>query len=426
MPDPASFTDVDWYLDPGVGQDPSPYYAALLAGVCPVAREPCHGAVAVGGYEEVVAVYNDTVAFSNCNSMAGPFATLPELPDGVDDITDLVDAAREQMPMHEHLPMLDPPAHTDHRALLMRLITPKRLAENEAFLWRLADVQIDEFAAAGRCEFIREFSNPYSNLVITDLLGVPDEDRDMIRQRLGMPGPGEAASMAGPFDSLAFLYDRFTEYVEDRRANPRDDVLTGLATATFPDGSTPEVIDVVRIAAFLYAAGGETTARLLAAALRIIGEDAALQQRLRDDRNLLTGFIEEVLRLEGPVKSDHRLTRKATAIAGVSIAPGDTVALLLGAANRDPRRFDDPETFDPERPNARAHIAFGHGVHTCPGAPLARSETRIALERLLDRMHDIRISDAEHGPEDARRYEYAPTFVLRGLQALHLEFTPAP
>ncbi len=114
-----------------------------------MAREPFHGAVAVGGYEEVVAVYNDTVAYSSCNSMAGPFATLPELPDGVDDITDLVDAAREQMPMHEHLPMLDPPVHTDHRALLMRLITPKRLAENEEFLWRLADVQIDEFAAAG-------------------------------------------------------------------------------------------------------------------------------------------------------------------------------------------------------------------------------------------------------------------------------------
>lgn len=421
----SPFADHDWYLDPETLQDPSPVYAELVAAGCPVVREPHHGVVAVGGYDDVVAVYNDTHHFSSCNSMAGPFATLPPLPEGATDIRDIVEAARTRMPMHEHLPMLDPPAHTDHRALLMRLITPKRLVENEEFLWRLADVQLDEFVARGECEFIREFSNPYSNLVVTDLLGVPEEDRDMIRRRLDLPGPGESGRETGPIDALAFLYDRFTEYIEDRRRTPRDDVLTGLATARFPDGSTPEVIDVVRIAAFLYAAGGETTARLLAAALRLIGEDPALQQRLRGDRSLLPGFVEEALRLEGPVKTDHRLTRVATSIAGVDVPVGTPVAMLLGAANRDPRRFEDPERFDPERANARAHIAFGHGVHTCPGAPLARSETRIALERILDRMLDIRISEAHHGPAGARGYEYAPTFVLRGLTELHLEFTPA-
>ena len=104
---------------------------------------------------------------------------------------------------------------------------------------------------------------------------------------------------------------------------------------------------------------------------------------------------------------------------------GTTVMLLLGAANRDPRRFEEPGEFRVDRVNARQHIAFGHGVHTCPGAPLARAEGLIALERILDRMHDIRISEAEHGPEGARRYEYAPTYILRGLQRLHLEFTPA-
>src|SRR4051812_11048142 len=103
MTEPVPFTDADWYLDPGLGQDPRPYYAALLGRECPVAREPFHGAVAVAGYEEVVAVYNDTVSYSNCNSMAGPFATLPQLPAGLDDISDIVEAAREQMPMHQHL-----------------------------------------------------------------------------------------------------------------------------------------------------------------------------------------------------------------------------------------------------------------------------------------------------------------------------------
>jgi cytochrome P450 family 150 subfamily A5 len=125
------------------------------------------------------------------------------------------------------------------------------------------------------------------------------------------------------------------------------------------------------------------------------------------------------------VKTDHRLTQVSTTIGGVEIPAGATISMMLGAANRDPRRFDNPDEFIADRANARQHIAFGHGVHTCPGAPLARAEARVALERVLDRMHDIRISDAHHGPAGARRFEYAPTFVLRGMRNLHLEYTLA-
>jgi cytochrome P450 family 150 subfamily A5 len=99
--------------------------------------------------------------------------------------------------------------------------------------------------------------------------------------------------------------------------------------------------------------------------------------------------------------------------------------VLTGAANRDPRRFEHADEFRPDRPNARRHIAFGHGVHTCPGAPLARAEGRVSVERVLDRMRDITISEAEHGPAGARRYDYAPTYILRGVTRLHLQFTPA-
>jgi cytochrome P450 len=98
--------------------------------------------------------------------------------------------------------------------------------------------------------------------------------------------------------------------------------------------------------------------------------------------------------------------------------------VLNGAANRDPRRFECPAEFHIDRPNARSHIAFGHGIHTCPGAPLARSEVRVSIERLLDRMAGIRISEAAHGPAGARRYDYVPTYILRGLSRLNLEFTP--
>jgi cytochrome P450 len=155
----------------------------------------------------------------------------------------------------------------------------------------------------------------------------------------------------------------------------------------------------------------------------MLGEDQALQTRLRAERDLIPNFIEETLRYESPVKGDFRMARTATNIGGVDIPPGTTVMVLNAAANRDPRRFPEPAVFDVERANARQHIAFGHGAHTCPGAPLARAEGVVSIERILDRMHDIRVNEDEHGPAGDRRYRYAPTYILRGLVALHLEFT---
>jgi cytochrome P450 len=111
-------------------------------------------------------------------------------------------------------------------------------------------------------------------------------------------------------------------------------------------------------------------------------------------------------------------------IGGVDLPAGTTVMLVMAAVNRDPRHFDDPSVFQIDRPNARTHVSFGRGVHTCPGAPLARAEARVSLERLLERTTDIRIDEEKHGPADARRYRYVPTFILRGLTKLHLELTP--
>jgi cytochrome P450 len=223
---------------------------------------------------------------------------------------------------------------------------------------------------------------------------------------------------------LAYLYDRISKYIEDRRANPRADVLTGLAQATFPDGSLPEVIDVVRVAANLFSAGQETTVRLLATAFQVLGEEPELQDRLRKDTDLIADFVEECLRYESPVKGDFRLARRATTVGGVDIPAGTCVMVLNGAANRDPRRFEDPTEFRVDRQNARTNLAFGRGLHACPGGPLARTEARVSIQRMLERTRDIRISETEHGPAGARKYSYAPTYILRGLNRLHLEFTP--
>src|SRR4029077_11990528 len=155
-----------------------------------------------------------------------------------------------------------------------------------------------------------------------------------------------------------------------------------------------------------------------------LAEHPELQDELRADRDRIPDFLEEVLRVESPVKTDFRLALRTTTIGGVDIPAGTPVMLLNGAANRDPRRFECPAEFRADRPNAQSHVAFGRGHHSCPGGPLARAEGRISVERILDRLRDIRLSEEHHCPPRARRFEYEPTWVLRGLHELHLEFTP--
>ena len=431
----TDWQELDFFKDPGLVADPYPYLAAARD-QCPVWREPHHGVVMVTGYDEATEVFHDAETFSSCIAVTGPFPGFPVPIEG-DDVSELIERYRDTLPFSDQLPALDPPVHTDHRALLMRLITPKRLKENEASMWRLADGLLDGFlagdasAADGRgCatgEFISGFATPFTLLVIADLLGLPEEDQqDLVAAMRGSQqsggGVGDTSQRTMAHNPLEGLYQRFARYIEDRRREPGDDVLSGLAGATFPDGSQPEVADVVRIAANLFSAGQETTVRLLGSALKVLAEDPGMQRRLREDRNRIPGFIEESLRAESPVKGDFRLSRVPVTVGGVDLPAGTYVMVLNGAANRDPRVFDDPDRFDETRPNARHHIAFGRGIHTCPGAPLARAEARVAIERLLDRTSDIAISEREHGPAGARRYRYIRTFILRGLTQLHLEF----
>jgi cytochrome P450 len=422
----TDLASVDYFSDQIVAQNPYEYLE-YLRGQGPVVREPHHGVVAVTGYAEVMAAFKDTDAFSAVNAIGGPFPPLPFEPEG-DDITELIEAHRHMFPINEHLVVMDPPAHTRARSLLSKLLTPKRLKENEDFMWQLVDRQLDEFIANGRCEFLSEYARPFATLAITDLLGVPEEDRDEIREALGAGQPkGGVGALDGEpvgLNPLQYLDDKFSAYLAERRREPRDDVLTIMATATYPDGSTPELIEVVHPATFLFAAGQETVTKLLSSAVQVLGERPDLQKLVRDNRKLVGPFIEESLRTQSPTKVDFRLARKTTTLGGVHIPAGTVVMLCLGAANRDPLKFEDPHEFRLDRKNVREHIAFGRGIHTCAGAPLARVEGVITLNRLLDRMCDITINEAVHGPADGRHYTYEPTFLLRGLTALHVEFTP--
>ena len=418
-----NYDAIDFFRGNELVENPYPYFDWLRE-QCPVHQESQYGVYMVTGYAEACSVYTDPDTFSSCNSVTGPFPGFP-VPLAGDDVSDLIEAHREELPFSDQITTMDPPKHRDHRHLLMRQLTPKRLKENEEFIWRLADRQIDEVGDRAECELVGDFASPFTMLVVADLLGVPEDEHDEYRAALARRAHHAVGSTKDAMrgNPLSWLYDRFSHYIEDRRREPRDDVLTALATTTFPDGSLPEVIDVVRVAANVFAAGQETTVRLLGTAFQLIAERPELQQLLRDRPELIGDFVEEVLRIESPVKGDFRLARRTTTVGGVDIPAGSTVMVLNGAANRDPRHFDDPGDLDVERGNAREQLAFGRGVHSCPGGPLARLEGRVSVERFLDRTNDIRISEAHHGPPDARRYSYVPTYILRGLTALHLELS---
>ena len=370
----SDFDAVDFFRTPSLYQDPYPYYEYVRAHG-PVWREPHRGVVMVTGFDEAMAVYNDPAVFSSCNTVSGPYTQFPVPLEG-DDISQIIEQYRDQLPFSDQLPSFDPPKHTEQRGLLLRLITPKRLKENEEFMWRLAGRQIDEFQPRGECEFIQDYAKPFTLLVIADLLGVPEAEHDSFRQELqGNKASRKRGSNGGgavAHKPLEFLYERFTAYIEECRRSSRDDVMTGLATATFPDGSLPDVRDVALIAANLFSAGGETTARLLGSALQRIGEQPELQQLLREDHDRIPGFIEEMLRLESPIQGEFRLSRVATKVGDVEIPPGTNVMVHNGAANRDPRQLRSAGRAPPRSHGgpvaSRLRVRHPHlrGCTTCP------------------------------------------------------------
>jgi cytochrome P450 len=405
----------DFFTDREILQEPASYYVALRERG-PVWREPHKGVFMLSGLEEVLELYTDHERFSAIVGPLGPLVKVPKPAEG-ESWAHVIEHRRHEVPMGDQITSLDPPKHTRHRALMGKLLTPNRLKENEEFMWTLAEGLIDEFAERGEIEFGSAYARPFTLLVIADLLGVPREDHETFRGWLG----GQKGNVGDPkgrhaADSVfANLHTYFTRYIEERRSSPRDDVLGKLASVRFPDGELPEVIDVVRLAAILFAAGQETTARLLTSAMRILASQPALAARLRSDPGEIPNFVEECLRLEGPIKGSFRLALRDTKLGGVDIPAGSMLMAVIGAANRDPRVFEDPDRFDARRSNARRNVAFGYGEHFCPGASLARAEVRISFERLLARMDDVRLVDPG-------ALSYTETFIIRGLNDLPLRF----
>jgi len=433
------YATVDFYTDKSLVDDPHSYFDFLRA-QNPVARLPHRNVIAITGYEETIQVMLDTEHFSSVNAVGGPIPGLPFEPRG-DDITDEVRAARSKIAYSDQVVTEDGKRHADLRSILATLFTPSRLKALEPGLRETADAMIDEFADDGKVDLVGQYGGPYATLVIADLLGVPAADRLLFRDYLKDAIPseigGEKIDMAN--NGFVKIGKHIFGYMTKRRLlnkpvirqlrnllgnDDSDEILTELALAKFPDGSQPSLVDVTGLGAFLFGAGQDTTNRLLSNGFRIIAERPDIQAELRADPRRIPAFLEELLRFEGSVKSGGRMCIRTTTIGGVEIKAGTTLLLSHMAANRDPKRFENPHDFDMNRPKAKEHLAFGRGAHTCIGAPLARKEVTVSIERLLARMGNIRLSAQHHGPEGNRHFDYEPTYILRALKSLHLEFDP--
>ncbi len=417
---PDFFSDLDVIAD-------SRSYFDLMRSTAPVMREPYHNTLMVTGFAEVLEILNDkSGTFSNACSVVGPMPGLP-FEAAPHDIREQLESHRGTMPWADHLVCMDGQRHFEHRMLVGSLLTYKRLKQNEDYLNSLVDRLIDGFIAKGKCAVVPEYAHATTVYAISDLMGIPEGDRAELLELIGAPPSqidGDAAHKVGP-DPLIFMKPRFDQYLRERLDSPRGDLMSELVQMKFKDGSSPDFDALSNLARFVFGAGQDTTSRLIAMAILILGEDPALQQRLQREPERIPDFIEEVLRYDAPVKVAYRLAVVDTRVGDVEVPAGTLLTICYNAASNDPAHFEHPEKFDIDRPHVRDHMGFGRGVHGCLGAPLGRMESRIAIERLLARLKDIRISEEHHGPPGARRYRFEPTYTFRSLAELDIEFAPA-
>jgi cytochrome P450 len=273
----------DFFTDAEVLQDPAPYYVALRERGT-VWREPHKGVFMLSGVEEILEVYTDHQRFSAIVGPVGPLVDVPQPEEG-ESWAAVIERRRHEIPLSDQLMTMDPPAHTRHRALAGKLFTPRRMKENEEFIWALADQLIDEFADRGEMEFNDAYAKPFTLLVIADLLGVPREDHETFRGWLG----GQRGNVGDPEGRhvadqvFANLAPYFTQYIEQRRATPWRRRHEPAGQWPVLRWRAPEVADIVRLASVFFAAGQETTARMLAAGMRFLCEYPTVAEELRND-----------------------------------------------------------------------------------------------------------------------------------------------
>ena len=372
-------------------------------------------------YEDVMRVSKDNATFLN-NPRTVVFST-----------TEGIEFARAMTGGSEHmvasLVTFDAPLHMKYRKLTQEWFMPKSLARVEAEIRGIAGAAVDRLLAAGpEADFVPTVSAPYPLHVVMQILGVPEEDepRMLVLTQQMFGGQDEDLNQSGMADlspeqmtqivagAVKDFEAYFARITADRRANPTQDVASTIANALV-DGEPLNDRDMMGYYIILAAAGHDTTSASTAGAMQALAHDPEQWKRVREDRSLLPGIVEEAIRWTTPVQHFMRTAAQDTEIGGQAIAEGDWLMLSYVAANHDPAQFENPRRFDAARSPNR-HLAFGAGAHQCLGLHLARLEMRILFEELLDRIESI-----EPAGEAARSKS---TFV-GGLKTLPLRITPA-
>ncbi|MFF5453208.1 cytochrome P450 [Streptomyces sp. NPDC012950] len=322
-----------------------------------------------------------------------------------------------------HLLNIDPPDHTRLRRLVSKAFTPRRVAEFAPRVQELTDRLIDGFAEKGSADLIHEFAFPLPIYAICDLLGVPEEDQDDFRDWAGMMIRHGGGPRGGVARSVKKMRGYLAELIHRKREAPGDDLISGLIKAS-DHGEHLTENEAAAMAFILLFAGFETTVNLIGNGLYALLRNPVQRGLLQDslaagETGLLETGIEELLRYDGPVEmATWRYATRALTIGGQEIPAGDPVLVVLAAADRDPERFDGPDVLDLARRDNQ-HLGYGHGIHYCLGAPLARLEGQAALATLLTRLPDLRLA------ADPAELRWRGGLIMRGLRTLPVEFSPS-
>ena len=391
----------------GAWLEPFEWYRSMRDDA-PVRYDPSRGSWDVFRYDDVKTFLDDDARFSVSPREAGDFREPQGEGEGL-----ILDTMLFQ----------DPPRHDELRGVVEDAFRPRTIRDMEPRIRELTAELLDDVLDAGTDEMdvVSELAYPLPVIVIAEMLGVPAERRDQFKQ-----WSDTLVSSAGAADESDEFAEKqrqvqmemafyFMQAIEERRGEPRDDLISTIATAELTDGSRLSREEALGTCILLLIAGNITTTNLITNAVRSLGEADAFDAVAGDDRS--TGAaIEEVLRHRSPVQAMTRIATEDVTMRGETIEAGDRVVVWLGSANRDERRFDDADAFVPDRtPNQ--HVAFGHGTHYCLGAPLARLEAKVALSELATRLDDVRLADAELTPTRS-------SFVY-GVESLPIRFETA-
>jgi len=396
-------------FDPDFKANPYPAYARLRseAPVHRVTLPDGRGVWLVTRYEDVSAVLKDERFVKDWRNAMTPeqLAQIPPIPEVM-------------KPLTRNMLDTDPPDHERLRSLVQKAFTPRLIERMRPRVQAIADELLDAVQDSGEMDLIDDYAFPLPITVIAELLGVSAEDRNKFREWSNAAVSGDTTQEYMEKVLLPHM-QAFTDYLramfEEKRRNPKDDLISGLVRAEEAGDKLSED-ELLAMVFLLLVAGHETTVNLIGNGMLALLQHPDQLQKLREDPSLIKPAIEELLRYDGPVEtSTERFAREDIAIGGTVIPKGEMVMVVIASADHDPERFADPDELDITRA-ANKHLAFGKGIHFCLGAPLARMEGQIAIGTLLRRMPNLRLADS---PESLT---WRPGMVLRGLEGLPVEF----